>query len=534
MRIPEAQSLFENRLEIHDRKQFELKLEYQPSGEDADTEYVVDTFLFLPASLNIEPETYPRSAFYSDIHNYVRLKTPIFSFDEILNGEHSPLYEIEQRTHLGLMGPESELVWDAKMLSCVFRGALRRFSRGMNERCAALAKGAEIEPAEKGAPLPLADLERLARTSVKGVKEVLARFRTAVTQLSAKYPLEEKTFASLRLVDEYLSLTVEQFFRKTIAEMDVMPKTGIYTDLRKELLAEILEEERYRKEHQLRSVVSASGDNEEYTHRIGFLKKFCMNVLFLDVRRGADRQNLEEVLLAAAAGLAMAFATGVAFFAQERFTQASFNFFLILVVGYMFKDRIKDGARRIFTSYAIRHLHDRSLHVIDPVTGEQLGLCREKVSYGRDAQVPPEISALRQVDDFTTAAQGELQETVIHYHKRIFLEADVLPRMGGGFVTGLTDIIRINVDRFLRDMDDPEFAMEYIDPEDFSVGHVKASKTYQVDVAFRFAVDDGDTKKATVELVRMVMDKNGIKRMLRVGTRAADPLKRGLAIWPVR
>ena len=92
----------------------------------------------------------------------------------------------------------------------------------------------------------------------------------------------------------------------------------------------------------------------------------------------------------------------------------------------------------------------------------------------------------------------------------------MLPRLGDGIVTGVTDIIRLNIERLLRDMDDPEFAMEYVDLEDCTVGKVKAAKSYQVDLAFRFAVDDGATKNTEVQLVRLVIDRNGIKRMLRL------------------
>ena len=52
--------LLQNRLDVHDRKQFELKLEYQPSGADDETRYLVETYIFLPASLNIYAETYPK------------------------------------------------------------------------------------------------------------------------------------------------------------------------------------------------------------------------------------------------------------------------------------------------------------------------------------------------------------------------------------------------------------------------------------------------------------------------------------------
>jgi hypothetical protein len=360
-----------------------------------------------------------------------------------------------------------------------------------------------------------ADLQRIILQSQESTVQVLERFREW-TKATASLRLQEKTRASLRLVDEYMSLTVEQYFRKAVTEMDALPRSGVYIEPRKALMAAVIREETYRKENQLRSVLSPTGDNEEYMHRIGFLKKFCMNILFLSARRKQKRQGWEEVLFAIAAGLAMAFATAVAFWAQARFTQVSLNFFLIVVVGYMMKDRIKEGLRRFFSRYASMHLYDRTAEIIEPVTKRCLGELEERVDYGRSVRVPDEIAALRCMDDFITVSQGELAETVIRYQKEIVLDADLLPRTERG-IAGVTDIIRFNVERFLRDMDDPELALEYVDLEDFSVGRVKAAKSYQVDLAFRFTTDEADQEKVSVQLVRLVLDRNGIKRMLRFG-----------------
>lgn len=502
--MPSPESLLHNRLDIHDRKQFEVKLEYQPSRTDPTSKYHVETWLFLPGSLNVDAETYPRHDFYADLHNYIRLKTPVLPLQDILDAHDSPLVKLEKRAS-GTPGREEDLVYNAKLLSCVFRGALRRFEQDVDERCNKLEGVPGCSPET---------IEQPIQNSIKAVREVLARFRKVVPLLAQSFDLQEKTRASLRLVDEYLSLSLEQFFRKTVTDMDALPRSGTFIDLRKQMMAEVISEETYRKENKLRSVLSPTGDNEEYMHRIGFLKKFCMNILFLSARREQRRRSWEEVLFAIAAGIAMAFATLVAFWAQLRFPQVSLNFFLIIVVGYMMKDRIKEGLRRIFATFAARHLYDRATVITDPVTKNNVGLLREKVDYVSPSKVPEAVLKLRATDDFVTVSQGELSESVIRYQKQIELNAEKLPRTDEG-VTGVTDIIRLNVDRLLRDMDDPEYALEYVDLEDFSVGRVKASKSYVVDLVFRFAVDDGETKKSNLQLVRLVMDRNGIKRMVR-------------------
>jgi hypothetical protein len=494
-----------NRLDVHDRHKFELKLEYQPSGQDSSAEYRVEMFMFLPTSLNVDAENYPRQFFYWDIHNYVRLKTPVLELSEILGAETSPLTRLERLASDGAAS-QRDLVYQAKLLSCVLRGAVRAFSNRVDACCEEIAG----EPSD-----PPAALGDDVRSTRQGVRAVLDRFRASSAQTVGSPAIEERTRASLRLVDEYLSLNVERFFRKAVAEMEQLPRTSAWGDMRRELMSEVIREEQYRRERALKSVLSPTGDNEEYIHRLGFLKKFCHNILFLQVKRAPSRRGLEEMLFATAAGIAMAFATAVAFWAQSRFTQASFNFFVILVVGYMMKDRIKEGTRRILSAFAQQYLFDRTTVITAPVTDQRLGVCKEKVDYLRPEQVPEEIRALRKTDDFVTVAQGELSEVLLRYQKEIVLDAEDLPRTSAGS-PGVTDIIRLNVQRLLRDMDEPEYSIEYVDLEALRAGRVKGAKSYQVDLAFRFTFDDAGSKGSHVELFRLVLDRNGIKRMVKL------------------
>jgi len=512
-----SRGLFETKLDIHDRKQFELKLEYQPSGTDAESEYFVEATFFIPRALNITADTYPREDLYADLHNYVRFKTPVLSFEELLTGDHSPLVQLEQRMTFGVLGPETEVIYDAKMLGCVLRGALRRFSRGMKAQCARLTVG--LDGGAQAPPAP--ELQKLARRSIDSTQRVLQRFRSTTALLAEKYGLSEKTRASLRLVDEYLSLLVEQSFRKIVVQMDSMPRGGGYLELRRELMDVVIADESYRKLHSLASVIAPDSDNEEYTHRIGFLKKFCMNILFLDVQRSSPRKAWEEVLFALAAGLAMAFALGVGLFAQNRYPQVSFNFFVIAVIGYMLKDRIKEGLRRLAAAFAGKFLFERTTRILDPVTHDDVGICKEKIDYGSAVDVAESITRLREQDDLIVAAKGELPESVIRYRKKIVLKSDMLSRIADGIVSGVTDIIRVNVERMLHDMDDPDYTIDYVDLEDFSVEKLRASKAYRVDVAFRFSVDDGKHQETTVKLIRLVLDRNGIKRMSEITSSAS-------------
>lgn len=86
---------------------------------------------------------------------------------------------------------------------------------------------------------------------------------------------------------------------------------------------------------------------EEYVYREKMLKKYASEVLFFDVHRSNVAKRTEHLLYALAAGIAMVIATGIAFFGQTRFGGLTTSLFVLLVVGYMLKDRVKDFFRDV-------------------------------------------------------------------------------------------------------------------------------------------------------------------------------------------
>ena len=128
MRDTRAGRLLQQRLDVHDRKQLELKIELQPSGRTKRSRYRLELFLHVPGSLYINSETYPREDVYAGVHNYVRLKTPELSLRELLTLEASPLCRLLRwRDGTEALG-EDQVVALAKLVACAVRGALRRFA----------------------------------------------------------------------------------------------------------------------------------------------------------------------------------------------------------------------------------------------------------------------------------------------------------------------------------------------------------------------------------------------------------------------
>lgn len=79
----------------HDRYQVELKLDYQVD-RGKETHYRISTYIFVPRSLGITEESYPKNELYRDIKNYIRIKTPRMSLRDLIDGNTSPLRTVQQ------------------------------------------------------------------------------------------------------------------------------------------------------------------------------------------------------------------------------------------------------------------------------------------------------------------------------------------------------------------------------------------------------------------------------------------------------
>lgn len=501
--------LLQHRIEIHDRKQVELKLELLPTGEEKYARYGVELFFHVPGSLYITPETYPKEDVYGGVHNYVRLKTPSLTLAELSRSKSSPLVRLEAMKAGGEGSDqgacdEREMVLTAKLLACTVRGALRRFSTRVRRLAGTGKKRREM-------PESLREEAREVREALSGI---LVRYRLLMEALGPSLK-DLRTRTALALVDEYLSLTLEQFFRLIVSRLERLGQDEAWAELRRYLLQAVIDEESYRRQRGYPSILSLSGDNEAYMHRVGMLKKFCMHALFLSARRTHQRRNLEELLFALAAGVAMLLATVIGTLAQLRLNNLSTSFMMVLIVAYMMKDRTKEAMRRVAARFATKHFYDRTYDIHHVAGGGQVARGRERVGYLNPAQVPHELQLLRHEDELVWATEGDLTETVLRYQKEIVTDVETLPKWTEG-PTGVTDILRVSVDRFLRDMDEPEFELEYVDAEDLSVGRVRAAKAYPVDLACRITAEEGNRRETVIQVVRLVLNRNGIKRMDRL------------------
>lgn len=206
----------------------------------------------------------------------------------------------------------------------------------------------------------------------------------------------------------------------------------------------------------------------------------------------------------------MIFATLVAFHAQAAYGEFTVPVFVALVVGYMFKDRIKESGRTFSSRLLNRHLYDYRTEIETQDGRRRLGNVREKVSYLSMSNVPTAVITARGAGLHDEPIFAGNIETVLLYAKLVTLRNDAFDYLSkdGVKVTAINDIVRFDVRPFLRKMDDPYEARLMVKGDKVHV--VRCHRTYHLNLVSVFA---GETGAITCERTLVVLDRKGIQQI---------------------
>ncbi|MFW5689343.1 MAG: hypothetical protein ACOC1U_07220, partial [Spirochaetota bacterium] len=284
------------RIRRRDRYSVELKFRHllDPDRELYPRRHTtrIRVVFFLPYSFNIRPETLEPEEFYEDVKLYVRFDTPALGIDELL-GEHatdSPLWRLRKMLRDPATVDPETLRYEAKLLGAIVKSVLRD---SVNELV------------RDGGAVRRHDVDEFCAI-VHRLHEGFSAYRRSLE--SSELP--ESAATHLELVDEHLSLTLENYLVRMITHHAVRDAPVS----REPLLDEIRVQQEYRRRHGYRSVVtsdSGTRKREEYIYRYKMLKHYASSVLFFEIHRGNQARRVEHLLYAIAAGIAMAIATGI-------------------------------------------------------------------------------------------------------------------------------------------------------------------------------------------------------------------------------
>lgn len=477
-------------VKIHDRYQFEIKQAYNLSRRDTrESSYFVQTFFFVPHNLNINPDTYNAGAFYRDLRATVRLQTPSVPLGDLASGKgildrlRASLEGVRENTDPAAAADCSD---QAKMLCLIYKKAVTvhlRFISGTRTR---------------------AERKRLIEEYIGAVRGFTEGFRELMPLAMEVLPPDEQM--AFLFADEYMSLKTESH---TCLLNEILRERArdLESRFRPALMRIVHAETAHRKEENYPSIPEPGGENEMFVFRQGALKKFLSNVLYLETRTERWGALLEHAVYSIAAGVAMLFATVVVFIGQSWYGSLSLPFFIALVISYMFKDRIKEILRLYLNTTLHKWLYDRRRNIYHGFH-EKIGTCRESFNIIDERNVPGAILTKRARDRITDIDNSMIGEDVILYRKYISLRPGRLRAIRRHYSTNdVIDIMRFNIQDFLRSMDNPDKKIFVPKGSGYLKGHGK--RVYHINIITHFVVD----KKDYVRRFRIILNREGIQRI---------------------
>ena len=493
----------------HDQYQIEIKLDYELHA-DQKTRYQIATYFFVPQSLGITPQTYPRQTFYQDVQSHIRLKTPSLNLREFTEGERSPLCIIEKMVRkadwLSDLAVHEQLVTQMKLLSAMLKSALREHFILIERRVA------EVQATPHGKTHYL--VHNLVDEFITETARVTERYRTLLADFNLPN-VPPSVFTAFMFTDESLSILIEESAVEMFQIVDEYLKKTNREDYKIALSELTARETKYRKTRGYESILVEGSDNETFLYRASILKKYASSVLFLNTDVRPDGQYLEQLILSFAAGLAMIFATAVAFYFQYAYGNFTLPFFIALVIGYMFKDRIKEISRIMFAKRLENYLFDRRITIRTREGQHRLGVLREKVRFISEKDVPLSVMRARSRDHITEISNEGRGENIICYTKDIELQIKNTDKVLPGFpeITGINDILRFDIRHFLNKMAEP--VQERFVIRDGELVSLLCHKVYHVNLISRYKTVQPGVNKENRHL-RLILDQDGIRRIEQV------------------
>jgi hypothetical protein len=483
--------MIDEEVRIRDRFQFEIKLNYPINPDKALATYDLECHIFIPANLGIRRETYTKQSFYDDLQAHIRLKTPSVPLSGITGPNDAPMANLKesaiQLSDGDMSTSVSEFEYQIKLFCCILNSSLRDFL--------AFIEQTAIQD----------DCDRLVTEFLDAAEGITGSFR----ELRPLVVLPQVPVAALDIyafADEYVSLLVERHYFDLLQLLQNGDDPRSQTSW-KRLIGLVGEEVQYRQNRQYPSTPVENSDNEQLIFRRNVLKKYMGNVLFLDTRTRDDRRVLEQTLFGIAAGISMLFATAVLFISQSAYGPLTLPVFLALVIGYMFKDRIKELLRVYFSRKISGVLFDHKMSIYTD-SKQMVGHCRESFDFVDETRIPKRVVKIRDRHHITEIESDWLVENVIRYNKRIKLSAEVISGTHRDLeIDGITDILRFNVEKFTKRMGNPSKELFALDEDDFH--RIKAERVYHLNMVLTYKFSE----RTRYKRFRVIFNRRRIKRI---------------------
>ncbi len=468
----------------HSSRHIEVKITY-PLYADRSYAKSVDYYIFSPPQLNVSEKSITRESMLRKFQSHGRYSSPSITLEEILDrkNDDSPLTVIEKGVQ-DLQGPhhaswEQNLIHEIQFLTNMIRH-----------------HSSDLQDSVTDGSLSPREVEQWHHSSA----DVLERFRQLVESVEALYPTGNKMTTAFRWSDEAMSIQVES--TATFIFQYMSDSQYLVEYARSEIA--------YRASCGYSSVPGqGKRTDEKYMFRCAELKKWTQSLLYLHPIQSKAPERMGNILAGAAAAIAMTFATLAAIFAEAFFLKNSIPWAMMIILAYVFKDRIKEGLRAVFRKTLPNLLADKIIHFKSPRTQNILMKVKMLIRMRPSSSFSPTIQHFRE-SEYNPFFDILPEEDVVHYRRFVKVyRQKVRDRMESG-ISEITVVLRIRLDDWLKEMDDSEDDI-FIPTSDIDISKKKSGKVYHLHLICTMSDPKGTIEES--RLVRIVMNTEGIVRI---------------------
>ena len=473
----------------HDNFSVEFKFGFNCTEDGIKDRFSVNAWMFVPNSLDINPENYGKKQFYRDIKSNIRLITPVYLLRDIAQDSSHPLTCLRKALERVVSNPQASDIesyeYHLKMFAAIFKSALR-------DHASHLRTVHSLESAEY-----------LVSDYVDSAKAVLQKFR-ALYQIIDVPTVSDKIRRYFRLSDEFMSHMVELRTIRLIKMLDA--HNGKYANIRNCFAGLIRDERAYKSKVGYAELNGNPMHDRQLVYHHGMLKKFIESELYINLDKKKDGVAVEQIYYSIAAGVAMIFATAVAWHTQVKYGNITWPLFIALVVSYMLKDRIKDLLRYYFAHRLGDKYFDKKATVV--IGSNKVGLIKEGFDFISKSKTPAVVMDMR---DKVSSVEDEsriFEEKILLYRKHVIIDDAALANTDEYPMKGINEIMRLHLTRFTQKMDNPEVPVDTFD-ENGNVSTVSIPKIYFINIIFQLQHDGA----VEYHHFRISMTRNGVQEI---------------------
>lgn len=514
----------------HDHHNIEFKSIIEVKNASIESE--LELFLFIPKTFAVKQEE--KSTLQKDFRSRLRLAVPLTEFEgteALKNTLQEMKLSIDSYLRPNILDSENsekneatqvdELMNTARQLSAIIA---ENFKKSASELPRQFFLSFNLINNVESCCQTIDELTKTLRAKAEMMQEV----RSVICTESPIYVL--------KLLNEFLSYTYIQYLAKVETEVDsATPSEDVKNNFLyqrsiqtlRDCMSEMQEKEsahRYRVGLKIGSEETEAA-RESRLMRLSQLKKFFQSTSFIEFSQKNTLKHLYETLATlgtACAGLAVALLEN---FKNSSNAQITFGGIFIISFGvfaYVLRDRLKDWAKSALNKKVSEYVPDSESNLY--AQNKKMGYVKEWLRVVPSKSLPfPILNSRNRVAE--SELEKVLPEDVILYKKAQGILSKHHSVKNESGIHAVHENIRINLERYLKHMDDPFKDLAELD----AWGKIIRSQAHRVyhfylcaRIKFR-SVDDNkfdfklssQSKFSNEQLLmtKIVMDKSGVVRL---------------------